>query len=50
MDKAHSASTPMIGRNMDIKEDPLRPKDDDEEILGAGIPYLSAICALLYLA
>ncbi|KAJ9539391.1 hypothetical protein OSB04_032124 [Centaurea solstitialis] len=50
MDKAHPASTPMIGRSLDIKKDPFRPKDDDEEVLGAEIPYLSAIGALLYLA
>jgi hypothetical protein len=50
MDKAHPASTPMIGRSLDIRKDPFRPKDDDEEVLGAEIPYLSAIGALLYLA
>ncbi|KAI3727783.1 hypothetical protein L6452_16403 [Arctium lappa] len=50
MDKAHPASTPMIGRSLDIMKDPFRPKDDDEEVLGAEIPYLSAIGALLYLA
>ncbi|KAJ9544185.1 LOW QUALITY PROTEIN: hypothetical protein OSB04_023892 [Centaurea solstitialis] len=50
MDKAYPTSTPMIGRSLDIKNDPFRPKDDDEEVLGAEIPYLSAIGTLLYLA
>ncbi|KAI3707738.1 hypothetical protein L6452_26367 [Arctium lappa] len=50
MDKAHPASTPMIGRSLDIRKDPFRPKDDDEEVLGAKIPYLSAIGTLLCLA
>ncbi|KAL6530068.1 hypothetical protein OROMI_028713 [Orobanche minor] len=50
MDKAHPVSTPMIGRSLDIKKDPFRPKEDDKELLGAEIPYLSAIGALLYLA
>ncbi|KAJ9561780.1 hypothetical protein OSB04_006940 [Centaurea solstitialis] len=50
MDKVHPASIPMSGRSLDIKKDPFRPKDDDEEVLGAEIPYLCAIGALLYLA
>ena len=50
MDKVHPVSTPMIGRTLDPKKDPFRPKDDDEEILGAEVPYLSVIGALLYLA
>ena len=50
MDKAHPASTPMIGRSLDARKDPFRPKEDDEEVLGAEIPYLSAIGGLLYLA
>ncbi|KAL6214692.1 hypothetical protein ACLB2K_014124 [Fragaria x ananassa] len=50
MDKMHHVSTPMIGRSLDITKDPFRPKEDDEEILGAEVSYLSAIGALLYLA
>ncbi|XP_026378445.1 uncharacterized protein LOC113272866 [Papaver somniferum] len=49
MDKVHPASTPMIGRSLDVQKDPFRPKEDGEEVLGAEIPYLSAIGALLYL-
>ncbi|XP_026420306.1 uncharacterized protein LOC113316309 [Papaver somniferum] len=49
MDKVHPASTPMIGRSLDVRNDPFRTKEDGEEVLGAEIPYLSAIGALLYL-
>ena len=50
MDKVGPVNTPMIGRSLDINKDPFRPKDEDEEVLGPEIPYLSAIGALLYLA
>ncbi len=50
MDKVSSVSTPMIGRSLDINKDPFRPKDEDEEVLGPEIPYISAIGALLFLA
>ncbi|KAM1692741.1 hypothetical protein ACFX2K_032321 [Malus domestica] len=40
----------MVGRTLDVKRDPSRPKKDDEEILEPEVPYLSAIGALLYLA
>ena len=50
MDKAHPLSTPMVGRSLDLKNDPFRPCENDEEILGPETPYLSAIGALMYLA
>ena len=50
MDKMHPVSTPMIGRSLDITKDPFCPQEDDKEVLGAEVPYLSAIGALLYLA
>ena len=50
MDKMHPVSTPMIGRSLDITKDPFRPKEDDEEVLSAEVPYLSAIGTLLYWA
>ncbi|KAJ9559241.1 hypothetical protein OSB04_013855 [Centaurea solstitialis] len=40
----------MIVRSLDIKKDPFRPKEDDEEILSPECSYLGAIGALLYLA
>jgi hypothetical protein len=33
-----------------VKKDSFHPREDDEEILGPEIPYLSAIDALIYLA
>nr|GEX88873.1 hypothetical protein [Tanacetum cinerariifolium] len=35
---------------LDGEKDPFRPPDDEEEMLGQEVPYLSAIGALLYLA
>ena len=34
---------------LDIKKDPFRPKEDNEELFRPGVPYLSAIGALMYL-
>ena len=40
----------MAVRSFDVKKDPFRPREDNEEILGLEIQYLSAINALVYLA
>ena len=50
MEKAHPLSTPMVVWSLNMKKDPFRPWEDDEEILGPEVPYLSAICVLMYLA
>ncbi|RVX09351.1 Retrovirus-related Pol polyprotein from transposon TNT 1-94 [Vitis vinifera] len=50
MDKAHPLSSPMVVRSLDVKKDPFRPCENDEELLGPEVPYLSAIGALMYLA
>ncbi|KAL0368450.1 UNVERIFIED_CONTAM: Retrovirus-related Pol polyprotein from transposon TNT 1-94 [Sesamum calycinum] len=50
MDKSHPFSTPMVVRSLDVKKDPFRPRESDEEFLGPEVPYLSAIGALMYLA
>ena len=50
MDKAHPLSSPMVVRSLDVKKDPFRPSTKGEELLGPEVPYLSAICALMYLA
>jgi hypothetical protein len=50
MKKAHPLSTPMVVRSLDVKKDYFRPREDDKEILGPELPYLSAIGALMYLA
>ncbi|GJS65521.1 hypothetical protein Tco_0680085 [Tanacetum coccineum] len=49
MDKAKPLSTPMVGRSLNVDNDPFRPCEDDEEVLGPEVPYLSAIEALMYL-
>ena len=50
MDKAHSLNIPMEVRSLDVKKDIFRPRDNNEELLGPEVPYLSAIGALMYLA
>ncbi|KAL1330434.1 hypothetical protein AAHE18_12G109500 [Arachis hypogaea] len=50
MDKSHPLSTPMIVRSLDVEKDKFRPKEENEDILGPEVPYLSAIGALMYLA
>ena len=50
MDKAHPLSSPMVVRSLDVKNDPFRPCEKGEELLGPEEPYLSAIGALMYLA
>ena len=48
--KAYSLSSPMVVRSLDVKKDPFRPCEKDEELLGPEVPYLNAIGALMYLA
>jgi hypothetical protein len=44
-------SSPMVVRSLDVKKDPFRPREEEEEeLLGPEVPYLSAIGALMYLA
>nr|AEL30347.1 copia-like polyprotein [Arachis hypogaea] len=50
MDKSHPLSTPMIVRSLDMENDQFRPKEENEDILGPEVLYLSAIRALMYLA
>jgi len=40
----------MVVRSLDIEKDPFRPREEGDEILGAKVPYLSAIGALMYFA
>lgn len=49
MDKANPLSTPMVVRSLNIDNDPFRPCEENEEVLGPEVPYLSAIGALMYL-
>ena len=48
MDKSYPSKTPMVVRSLDMNKDQFRPKDEDEELLGTEVPYLSAIGALMY--
>ena len=48
MDKSHPLSSPMVVRSLEVTKD--RPKEENEELLGPEVPYLSAIGALMYLA
>ena len=50
MDKVHPLSSPMVVRSLDVKKDPFRPCEKNEELLGPEVPYLSVIGALMYLA
>ena len=50
MDKSYPTKTPMVVRSLDVEKDPFRPQEEEEEILGPHVPYLSAVGALMYLA
>ena len=50
MDKSHPLSSPMVVNSLEVTKDPFRPKEENEELLGPEVPYLSAIDALMYLA
>nr|KYP73913.1 Retrovirus-related Pol polyprotein from transposon TNT 1-94 [Cajanus cajan] len=50
MDKSHLLCTPMVVRSLDVNKDPFRPQEKGQEIIGAEVPYLSAIGAIMYLA
>ena len=49
MDKSYPTKSPMVVRSIDIEKDPFRRWEEEEEILGPHVPYLSAIGALMYL-
>ncbi|XP_021760249.1 uncharacterized protein LOC110725087 [Chenopodium quinoa] len=48
LDTIYPLSNPMVVRALDVEKDPFRPRENDEEILGPEIPYLSAIGALMH--
>ena len=50
MNEARPLTSPMVVRSLDVKKDPFRPCEKDEELLGPEVPYLNAIGALMYLA
>ena len=50
MDKSHPVNSPMVVRSLEVNKDPFRPKEENEELFGPEVPYLSAIGVLMYLA
>ena len=50
MNKCHPLKTPMVVRSLEADKDPFWPKEEEEEVFGPEVPYLSAIGALMYLA
>ena len=40
----------MVLRSFDVKKDPYKPREGNEELFGPEVPYLNAIGALKYLA
>ena len=49
MDKSHPLSSPMVVRSLEVAKDSFRPTEENEELLGPEVPYLSAISALMYI-
>ena len=49
MDKSHPLSSPMVVRSLEVTKDPFQSKEENEELLGPEVPYLSAIGTLMYL-
>jgi len=50
MDKSYQTKPPMVVRSLDVEKDPFRPREEEEEILGQHVSYLSVVGALMYLA
>ena len=50
MDKSHPVNSLMVVRSLEVNKDPFRLKEENEELLGPEVLYLSAIGALMYLA
>ena len=50
MDKSHLLRSPMVVRSLEVTKDLFQLKEENGELLGPEVQYLSAICALMYLA
>ena len=50
MNKTYPLNTPMVDWSLDVKKDHFHPQEEDEEILGLEVPYISAIDTLMYFA
>ena len=49
MDKSHQLTTQVAVRSLDINDDPFRPRESDEKLLGPKVPHLNTIEALMNL-
>ena len=49
MDKVNPLSTPMVVRSLNVENDPFRHREDNGEIFGPKVSYLSVIGAIMYL-
>ena len=50
MDKSHPLSSLMIVYSLEVKNDLLCPKEDNEELLGLKVPYYNVSGVLMNLA
>ena len=50
MDKSHLVNSCMVIHSLEVNKDPFHHKEENEELSGLEVPYLSAIGALKYLA
>ena len=50
MNKIYPLNTPMVDWSLDVKKDHFHPQEEDEEILGFEVPYISAIDTLMCFA
>jgi hypothetical protein len=50
MNKYNILCTKIIVMSLDVKKHHFIPREEDEEILGPEVPYLSGIAALMYIA
>ena len=50
MNKTYPLNTQMVDWSLDVKNDHFRPQEEDEEILGLEVPYISVIDTLMYFA
>jgi hypothetical protein len=48
INKTYPLNTPMVDWSLDIKKDHFLPQEEDDEILGLEVPYISAIDTLMY--
>ena len=49
LNEAHPLTSRMVVRSLDVKNDPFRPCEKGEELVGLEVSYLSAISAFMYL-